>query len=85
MIYNIGHGSHYVRRALKTLWKVINLVKSTQTLYREKKRELIVEIINLSIKLLLCKKKDIQRVHLAKFKKIKEELNYILIRATTTL
>ena len=50
------------------------MVKSTQTLYRERKSELIVECINLLIKLLLLKKLELQRVHLGNFKKIKKLL-----------
>lgn len=59
------------------------MVKSTQTKYRERKVEIIIEILNLLIKLVILKKKQLQRVNLAFFKKIKIDLENAYKQATS--
>lgn len=51
---------------------------STRTLYRQnrqKRKQLIIECIILLAKMLTLKDKDLEKIHISKFKKLKNEIS----------
>jgi len=47
---------------------------STRTQYRQKRKQLIIECITLLAKMLTMKDKDLEKIHISKFKKLKKEI-----------
>jgi len=47
---------------------------STRTQYRQKRKELIIECITLLARMLTLKDKELEKIHISKFKKLKKSL-----------
>jgi len=47
---------------------------SIRTQYRQKRKELIIECITLLAKMLTMKDKDLEKIHISKFKKMEREI-----------
>jgi hypothetical protein len=49
---------------------------STRTQYRQKRKDLIIECITLLARMLTLKDKDLEKIHISKFKNLRKQLNF---------